>query len=124
MSTTAYELLAASSHNTLDVTAAFLGGLVIAGALVWAIRFGMKIRDQELPRPLPEEQPHLPATGAVHEMREMREPDEMPIASEEKERLMPYELHHSGSRTGKDQKRQRWIPGRSGSFGGGGIGRV
>lgn len=92
-------------RTTLDVGAAFLGGLVIAGALVWAIHFGMKVRDQELPRPLPEEQPHLPAGGAVHEMREMREPDEMPVASEEKERLMPYQLHHSGTRTGKDQSR-------------------
>ena len=118
-----YEVLAAS-HNALDVTAAFLVGLVIAGALVWAVRFGMKVRDQESPRPLPEEQPHLPAGGAVHEMREMREPDEMPVALEEKDRLMPYQLHHSGTRTGKDQKRLRWLPGRSGSFGGGGIGHV
>ncbi len=77
-----YEVLAAS-HNTLDVGAFFLGGLLIAGALVWAIHFGMKVRDQESPRPLPEEQPHLPAGGAVHEMREMREPDEMPIATKE-----------------------------------------
>ncbi len=45
-----YEVLAAS-HNTLDVGAAFLGGLLIAGALVWAIHFGMKVRDQESPRP-------------------------------------------------------------------------
>lgn len=123
MSTATYVQLAAS-HNTLNVGAAFLGGLVIAGALVWAIHFGMKVRDQESPRPLPEEQPHLPVGGAVHEMREMREPDEMPVASEEKERLMPYQLHHSGTRTGKDQSRLRWLPGRSGSFGGGGIGHV
>lgn len=123
MSTAAFELLAAS-HNALNVTAAFLGGLVIAGALVWAVSFGMKVRDQELPRPLPEEQPHLPTSGAVHEMREMREPDEMPVAAEEKERLMPYQLHHSASRTGEDQKRRRWLPGSSGSFGSGGIGHV
>lgn len=123
MSTATYVLLAAS-HNALNVTAAFLGGLVIAGALVWAVGFGMRVRDHELPRPLPEEQPHLPVSGAVHEMREMREPDEMPVASEEKERLMPYQLHHSGSRTGHDQKRRRWLPGTSGSFGSGGVGHV
>jgi hypothetical protein len=123
MSTAAFELLAAS-HNALNVTLAFLGGLVIAGALVWAVRFGMQVRDQELPRPLPEEQPHLPASGAVHETREMREPDEMPVAAEEKERLMPYQLHHAASKTGKDQNRRRWLPGSSGSFGSGGTGHV
>jgi hypothetical protein len=123
MTTAAFELLAAS-HNALNVTAAFLGGLVIAGALVWAVSFGMKVRDQELPRPLPEEQPHLPTSGAVHEMREMREPDEMPVAAEEKERLMPYQLHHSASKTGEDQNRRRWLPGSSGSFGSGGTGHV
>ncbi|MET7679237.1 DUF6479 family protein [Streptomyces sp. NPDC005423] len=123
MTTAAFELLAAS-HNALNVGAAFLGGLFIAGALVWAVSFGMRVRDQESPRPLPEEQPHLPASGAVRETREMREPDEMPVATQEAERLMPYQIHACATRTGKDQNRKRWLPGSSGSFGGGGLGHT
>ncbi|MGW3283673.1 DUF6479 family protein [Streptomyces sp. NPDC001002] len=122
MSTATY-VLAATSSQTLDLVAAFVGGLVVAGLLVWAVQFGVRVGDRELPRPAPDDQPHLPATGPVREMREMREPDEMPH-TEGGERLMPHDLHHSGSRTGKDQRRRRWLPGSSGSFGGGGLGHV
>ncbi|MFJ6085670.1 DUF6479 family protein [Streptomyces sp. NPDC092369] len=122
MSTATY-VLAATSSGVLDVVAAFVGGLIIAGALVGAVQFGMRVRDRELPRPAPGDHPHLPDTGPVREQREIREPDEMPHG-EGRERLMPYDLHHSGSRTGKDQRRRRWLPGSSGSFGGGGLGHV
>ncbi|MCD9876838.1 DUF6479 family protein [Streptomyces guryensis] len=120
---TATFVVAATSSEVLNVIAAFVGGLIIAGALIWAVQFGMKVRDRELPRPNPDEQPHLPDGGAVREMREMREPDEVPH-TEGGERLMPYELHPSGTKTGQDQHRRRWLPGSSGSFGGGGLGRL
>ena len=120
---TATFVIAATSSEVLNVIAAFVGGLIIAGALIWAVQFGMRVRDRELPRPLTGEQPHLPEGGAVRESREMREPDEVPHA-EGKERLMPYELHSSGSKTRKDQHRRRWMPGSSGSFGSGGLGRL
>ena len=120
---TATFVIAATSSEVLNVIAAFVGGLIIAGALIWAVQFGMRVRDRELPRPNPDEQPHLPDGGPVREMREMREPDEVPH-SEGKERLMPYELHQSGTKTRKDQHRRRWLPGSSGSFGGGGLGRL
>ncbi|MER6109570.1 DUF6479 family protein [Streptomyces hirsutus] len=123
MSTATYELLAAG-QNVLHLGAAFIGGLVVAGALIWAVRVGMKVMDQEELRPRPEEQPRLPETGAVHEMREMREPDEMPTAPRDGERLMPYQLHHAPTKTGKDQQRKRWLPGSSGAFGSGGPGHV
>ncbi|KAB1149443.1 hypothetical protein F7R91_06775 [Streptomyces luteolifulvus] len=123
MSTATFEL-AATSSDVLNVVGAFLGGLFIAGALVWAVSLGMKVRDEELPRPNPDEQPRLPETGAVHEIREIREPDDVPVAADETERLMPYQLHHSGSKRGKDQHRRRWLPGSSGSFGSGGIGHT
>ncbi|MEU3145360.1 MULTISPECIES: DUF6479 family protein [unclassified Streptomyces] len=123
MSTATYELLAVS-QQVLNLLAAFVGGLVVAGALIWAVRVGMKVMDQEERRPRPEEQPCLPETGAVHEMREMREPDEMPMVPRDGERLMPYQLHHSSTRTGKDQRRKRWLPGSSGAFGSGGPGHV
>jgi len=123
MNTASYELLAVSSLQ-LDVFAAFIGGMFVSLALIWAVRLGMSIRDRELPPPRPEEQPHLPEAGPVHEMREAREPDEVPRATQESERLMPYELHHSASKRGDDQERKRWHPGSSGSFGSGGLGHV
>ncbi|MEU8849984.1 DUF6479 family protein [Streptomyces sp. NPDC048564] len=122
MGTTTF-VLAATSSEVLNVIAALVGGLFIAGALVWAVYFGMRVRDRELPRPKADEQPHLPDTGAVHEERELREPDEVPHA-EGRERLLPHELHHAGSKRSTDQHRKRWIPGKSGSFGGGGIGHA
>ncbi|MGW2857156.1 DUF6479 family protein [Streptomyces sp. NPDC001215] len=74
--------------------------------------------------PTPEEQPHLPDTGPVLEEREVREPEEMPHAAQESERLMPYELHHAASKRCDDQQRKRWLPGSSGAFGSGGPGHV
>ncbi|MDH6628242.1 hypothetical protein M2271_006074 [Streptomyces sp. LBL] len=123
MSNATFEL-AATSSDVLPVIAAFVGGLFVAGLLVWAVQLGMKVMDQELPHPRPEEQPRLPEAGPVREMREMREPDEVPVPVEGRERLTPYELHASGTRRGKDQGRKRWLPGSSGSFGSGGIGHV
>ncbi|MFJ8634868.1 DUF6479 family protein [Streptomyces sp. NPDC093568] len=122
MSTTALEL-AATSSEVLNVIAAFVGGMVIAGGLIWAVQFGMRVRDRELPRPHADEHPHLPDTGPVHEEREVREPDEVPHSTG-RERLLPHELHHAGSRRSEDQHRKRWLPGKSGSFGGGGIGHA
>ncbi|CAL9526539.1 hypothetical protein SUDANB140_03964 [Streptomyces sp. enrichment culture] len=122
MSTATYELLAAS--DAVNVTVAFILGLVIAGALIAAVRMGMRVMERESDRPRAEDQPHLPASGPVHEEREMREPDEIPLNDGGSPRLMPYELHHSGSRRCDDQKRRRWLPGSSGAFGSGGPGHV
>ncbi|MEU1203452.1 MULTISPECIES: DUF6479 family protein [Streptomyces] len=122
MNTATYEVIAASS--AVNAIAAFVGGLVIAGALVWAVRMGISVRREELDPPTPEEQPKLPAEGAIHEIREMREPDEVPHAVDESERLMPYNLHAAGSKHADDQHRKRWVPGSSGSFGSGGPGRT
>ncbi|MEZ3180176.1 hypothetical protein KYY02_16230 [Streptomyces pimonensis] len=123
MDTATYVVLASSTHRWAVITA-FIGGLVVAGALVWAVRVGMRYMDQEEPRPTEEEQPRMPDGGAVREMREVREPDEMPDMSRTGSRLMPYELHHSSTRTCKDQQRRRWLPGSSGAFGSGGPGHV
>ncbi|WP_043728480.1 DUF6479 family protein [Streptomyces zinciresistens] len=122
MSTTTL-VIAATSSGVLNVIAAFVGGMIVAGALVWAVQFGMRVRDRELPRPTADEQTHLPDGGAVHEIREVREPDEVPH-TQGGERLLPHELHHASSRRSEDQHRKRWLPGKSGSFGGGGIGHA
>lgn len=123
MSTETYDFLAASS-DALNVAVAFILGLVIVGGLIWAVRMGMRVMEREPDRPRADEQPHLPTGGAVHEEREMREPDEIPLNEDGDPRLMPYQLHHSGSRRGEDQHRRRWLPGSSGSFGSGGSGHV
>ncbi|MFF5341860.1 DUF6479 family protein [Streptomyces althioticus] len=123
MNTATLVQLAASDHQW-GLIAAFIGGIIVAGALVWAVRAGMRYMDQESPRPRPDEQPKLPDGGAVREMREMREPDEIPLTPRSGSRLMPYELHHASTRTGKDQQRKRWLPGSSGAFGSGGPGHV
>ncbi|MFD0065675.1 DUF6479 family protein [Streptomyces sp. NPDC056637] len=117
-----FELAAATT--ALSAVGAFAGGLIIAGALVWAVRLGIKVRKGESRPPTPDEQPHLPEGGAVREIREMREPDEVPVAKDESERLMPYELRHAGGKRSEDQRTPRWAPGSSGSFGSGGPGRT
>ncbi|GAB2864661.1 DUF6479 family protein [Streptomyces deserti] len=126
MSTATYELelLAASTDHAFAVAAAFIGGLVIAGALIWAVRVGMQVMDKDTHHPSPEEQPHLPDGGPVFETLEVREPDEVPVVLNDNERLLPHELHRARTRTGKDQHRPRWSPGSSGSFGSGGLGHV
>jgi hypothetical protein len=121
MATATLELAAMTGGATVLV--AFLCGLLVAGALVAAVSLGMRVKDKELPTPSAEEQTKLPATGAVREMREIREPDEVPHA-DGRERLMPYQLKQAGTRRCADQQRRRWQPGSSGSFGSGSGGRV
>ncbi|MFJ5997039.1 DUF6479 family protein [Streptomyces sp. NPDC092370] len=124
MNTATYAELAASSDHAVAVTLAFVGGLIVACALIWAVRVGMRVMDTDTHHPAPEEQPHMPDTGPVREMREMREPDDVPVVARDGQRIMPHELHRASTRTGKDQNPRRWSPGSSGSFGGGGLGRT
>ncbi|MET7595654.1 DUF6479 family protein [Streptomyces sp. NPDC004082] len=122
MKATGYEL-AVFKDAAFGVMGAFVGGLIIAGALIWAVRLGIKTRRREPAPPKPEEQPKLPPTGPVHETRETREPNEVPRAGSEGERLRPQQVHQSGSRTAdEEQPRPRWESGSSGSFGSGGSG--
>ncbi|MFJ9175589.1 DUF6479 family protein [Streptomyces sp. NPDC102360] len=99
----------------------FVVGLVVALALIWAVWMGIRFRRREPGPPDPADQPKLPRTGPVHEVREMREPDEMPH-TDGGHRLTPHELHGYGnadSRRSKDQRPRRWSRGNSGAFGGG-----
>ncbi|MCX4404082.1 DUF6479 family protein [Streptomyces sp. NBC_01764] len=114
----------AVSNVAYGTLGAFLGGLVIAGALVWAVRLGIRVRRQEPSPPKAHEHPQLPDSGPVRETREIREPDEVPLAAGESERLAPHELHNSGSKRSDKQERSRWGSGSSGSFGSGGPGRT
>jgi uncharacterized iron-regulated membrane protein len=122
MNTTHYEM--AASNAALGTIGAFVGGLVIAGALVWAVRVGIRVRRREPGPPRTHEHPELPESGPVHETRQIREPDEVPRASDESERLTPHELRASGSKRADNQQRRRWSRGSSGSFGSGGSGKT
>lgn len=89
---------------------------------MWAVRLGISVRRQEPAPPRPADHPTLPPSGPVMESREMREPDEVPRAGDGGRRLTPYEIHASGTKRSGHQKRPRWSPGSSGSFGSGGSG--
>ncbi|MER5438082.1 DUF6479 family protein [Streptomyces sp. NPDC002790] len=102
----------------------FVVGLVIALALIWAVWMGIRFRRREPGPPDPADQPKLPRTGPVHEVREMREPDEMPHTDDGGSRLMPHELHNADSKRSEDQRPRRWSRGNSGAFGSGGPGRT
>ncbi|MFD8735985.1 DUF6479 family protein [Streptomyces sp. NPDC059618] len=98
-------------HAAFGMLGALAGGLLVVGALLWAVRLGIKARRHEPGPPRRHEQPTLPESGPVHESREMREPDEVPRAADESERLTPYQIHSSGSRRSEKQERPRWESG-------------
>lgn len=87
-------------------------GLVVVAVLVVGLLIGLfasgsrRVRRGDSPRPRPDEQPRMPKGGPVREVRERREPDEMP---RDGDRLGPHDLHggSSGSRTGTSQDRPR-----------------
>ncbi|MFD5814078.1 DUF6479 family protein [Streptomyces sp. f51] len=112
----------ALSNAVVGTLGALLGGLVIAGALVWAVGLGIRARRREPGPPKAHEQPRLPQSGPAHETSEIREPNEVPRAANEGERLTPHQLGGSGSRRSDRQERPRWGSGSSGSFGSGGSG--
>ena len=67
----------AASSGLLSV-AMFVVGVALVAMLAGSFWLGARIKQRELPRPRLDEQPHLPPDGPVHEVRENREPDEVP----------------------------------------------
>ncbi|MGW0970026.1 DUF6479 family protein [Streptomyces sp. NPDC002516] len=112
----------ALSNAVVGTLGALLGGLVIVGALVWAVGLGIRARRREPGPPKAHEQPRLPQSGPAHETSEIREPNEVPRAANEGERLTPHQLGGSGSRRSDRQERPRWGSGSNGSSGSGGSG--
>ncbi|MFJ5774057.1 DUF6479 family protein [Streptomyces sp. NPDC093094] len=100
----------------------FAVGIVVVAVLAGSFWLGVRIRSRELPRPRPDEQPHLPPDGPVREIRENREPDEVPQIDKDGRPLTPYELSNLQTRASDKKERPRWSKGSSGSFGGGGLG--
>ncbi|MFE2378796.1 DUF6479 family protein [Streptomyces sp. NPDC059398] len=107
--------LAVSSNTALFM---LLAGIIVVGVLLAAFAWGRRIRARELPPPEPEEQPHLPEEGPVHEMREYREPEEMP---HDGSRLLPHEIKGSSTHRSPVQKPPK-DTGDGSSFGSGGLG--
>ncbi|BCM65409.1 MULTISPECIES: DUF6479 family protein [Streptomyces] len=115
---------AAAGAQVFGYVLILIAGVACVAGLIWAFRMGAKVREREPAPPRPDEQPRVPPSGPVHETREVREPDEVPRAADESERLTPHQLGNVGSKRADDQRRPRWSPGSSGSFGGGGGGRT
>ncbi|MGC4979308.1 DUF6479 family protein [Streptomyces sp. DT193] len=114
----------AMSNAAVGTLGAFIGGLVVVAALMWAVRLGIRVRRRESDPPKPHEHPRMPEGGPTYETSEVREPDEVSEATDGRERLTPHQLHSSGSRRSEDQARPRWSSESHGSFGSGGPGNT
>lgn len=119
MKTMEWELAASSGSHLLM----WIAGLAVVGVLIGAFIWGRRIQAREARRPRPEEQPHLPEGGPVREVREYRDPDEVPhdggwlTPHELKEGYGESSTHLSPSQDPDDHRK-----GRGSSFGGGGLG--
>ncbi|WP_133917798.1 DUF6479 family protein [Streptomyces sp. NBC_00582] len=118
---TTHEQLAAAG-SVAGALVILVCGLLVTAALVWAVRFGIRVRRGESAPPRRSDHPTPPRSGPVGEEHGMREPNEVPRATDEGDRLTPHQLGNNPTRPGPDQPRRRWQPGSSGSFGGGGGG--
>ncbi|MFF7985341.1 DUF6479 family protein [Streptomyces sp. NPDC007901] len=119
MSTSSMQLAAPSGLMSL---ALFLVAVAVLAMLAGGFWLGNRVKYHESLRPRPEEQPKLPPEGAVHEVRENRESEEIPLIPKGGHALTPYELSNQQTRPSASKDRPRWSPGSSGSFGGGGLG--
>ena len=115
---TASMQLAASGLLSIGLFVAAVAVIVVLAGGAWLTS---RVRATEPPRPRPEEQPHLPEGGAVHEVLENRESEEV-VMPEGGRPYTPYELSNQQTRPSTETKRPRWSRGSSGSFGGGGLG--
>ncbi|HET9381662.1 MAG TPA: DUF6479 family protein [Streptomyces sp.] len=99
-----------------------VAGLIVVAVLIGAFVLGVRVLGRESRRPRREEQPRMPADGPVREVRENREPEEMPRSDE---RLLPHDMPGHGNtadHSGPPRERPRWNEGGGGSFGSGGPG--
>ncbi|MET9503750.1 DUF6479 family protein [Streptomyces sp. NPDC006622] len=118
MTSASTQLAATSGLLSMGMFVVGVALLALLGGSFW---LGARVKERELPRPRPEEQPHLPPEGPVHEVREIREPDEVPRTPKGGRALTPYELTNMRTRPSASKSRPRWSSGSSGSFGGGGL---
>ncbi|MGW5371826.1 DUF6479 family protein [Streptomyces sp. NPDC004009] len=119
MDTAQMQLAAASGLMSLVLFLIAVGLLALLAGGFW---MNSRVKYRESPRPRPEEQPQLPPEGPVHEVRENRESQEVPVTPPGGRPLTPYELSNLDTRPSESKDRPRWSKGSSGSFGGGGLG--
>ncbi|MFE9929144.1 DUF6479 family protein [Streptomyces sp. NPDC005533] len=67
-------------------------GLIVVALLLGGFKLGQRVRAKEPPPPTTEEQPNLPNGGAVYEVREERDPVEIPEGG-----LRPHEMQGYGN---------------------------
>ncbi|MFF8729432.1 DUF6479 family protein [Streptomyces sp. NPDC015171] len=120
MHTTLEQLAAAGS--TAGALVIVVCGVLVAAALVGAVALGIRVRRREPAPPRRSEQPTVPPSGPVREESGLREPNEVPRAGDDGDRLTPHQLGNAPTRPGRDQARPRWEGGSGGSFGSGGSG--
>jgi hypothetical protein len=109
----------AASGSAVGGIVPFLIGVIVVGGLIFAVYFGRRQRAKEPAPPRPEEQPTLPESGPVGEVRERREPTEVP----ENDGLTPHDLSGSSHRA-SDQDPPTWGDNSSSGFGSGGPGKT
>ncbi|MGW5329107.1 DUF6479 family protein [Streptomyces sp. NPDC004014] len=119
MDTAQMQLAAASGLMSLVLFLVAVGLLALLAGGFW---MNSRVKYRESPRPRPEDQPQLPPEGAVHEVRQNRESQEVPVTPPGGRPLTPYELSNLDTRPSESKDRPRWSKGSSGSFGGGGLG--
>ncbi|MFG2720191.1 DUF6479 family protein [Streptomyces sp. NPDC048416] len=93
-------------------------GVVLVALLIGAVWWGRRRQARRAAPPRPGEQPRLPESGPVGEVRERREPAEVPRSDH---RLTPHQLPgfgNQGTRRAEDQAPPD--EGQSGAFGSGG----
>ncbi|WP_221356084.1 DUF6479 family protein [Streptomyces beigongshangae] len=98
----------------------FLIGIIVVGGLIFAVSWGRRQRSKQPPPPRPEEQPRLPESGPVGEVRERREPDEVSRG----DRMSPHDLGGGTSHRAPEQGSPTWDrnSGSGSGFGSGGPG--
>ncbi|MFD5512484.1 DUF6479 family protein [Streptomyces sp. NPDC059761] len=67
-------------------------GIAVVAFLLAGFKLGQRVRAKEPPPPTAESQPHLPAGGAVYEVREERDQVEIPEGG-----LRPHEMQGYGN---------------------------
>jgi len=108
----------AASGSAVGGIVPFLIGVIVVGGLIFAVWWGRRARSEQPPPPRPEEQPRLPESGPVGEVRERREPDAMPRG----DRTTPHGLGGGTSHRAPDQGAPTRDRNSGGGFGSGGPG--
>ncbi|WP_340384051.1 DUF6479 family protein [Streptomyces sp. SS7] len=113
----------AAAGSAAGIVLIVVCGVLVTAALVWAVRFGTRVRarEQSPGRTATRSGPPRPTRRPVDQERlQRREPGEVPQAGPGDRPLTPHELGNAPDRPSESQERPRRRPGSGGSFGSGG----